>query len=159
MYLRGNTCSKQTTPSIYIQYIAVSSNTTILLSLYLLYLYIYNIFLCNNNILYVRFSYFHWYFRRHFTISPFHPFFCEFFFVWCVGGVWWGGRTSSKSICRSTNQVAPAGPAGLWTAPRFCVVQYQVFVAPSSSHHFLHSTALFFEIITQSTTLTLQLIE
>ena len=32
-------------------------------------------------------------------ISPFRPFFCEFFFVWCVGGVWWGGRTSSKSIC------------------------------------------------------------
>ena len=48
MYLRGNTCSKQTTPSIYVQYIAVSSNTTILLSLYLLYLYIYNIFLYIN---------------------------------------------------------------------------------------------------------------
>ena len=37
----------------------------------------------------MRFSYyFHWYFRRHFTtISPFRPFFCEIFFVWCVGGV------------------------------------------------------------------------
>ena len=94
MYFQGNTCSKQTTPSIYIQYFAVSSNTTILLSLYLLYLYIYNIFLCNNNILYILYIYnntcdFHIFIDIFDDISPFHHF-DHFFVNFFSCGVWGG---------------------------------------------------------------------
>ena len=81
-------------------------------------------------------------FSRHFTISPFHPLFCEFFFVWCVGGVWWGGRTSSKSICtiKLYQDVIPFLSSCSWNfySPfwlSFCFECLLEYYYPKTNHH------------------------